>query len=108
MGTSSRHDLPTMLTTFAARHASASPPVSAARLNSLAIQLGNQLARLTCLDPSGSRSVVPRNSYPHMRYILHEADGSHPQDTKESDLQVVNTIADNILNALNSDYGVTP
>lgn len=86
MGTSAQpswqHNLPIILTSFAAHHASMVPPIPAARLNSLAVQLGNQLSQLTCLNRSGNRSSVPRNSYPHMRYLLHEWDGTHTNDTK--------------------------
>lgn len=103
-----RHNLPIILTCFAAHHASVTPPVPAARMNSLATQLANQLAQLTCLNLSGNRSNVPHHSYPHMRYLMHEWDGSHPNDTKESDIQEVDGIANSIINTLKSLYGVSP
>jgi hypothetical protein len=103
-----KHNLPTILTSFATHHASASPPVPAASLNSLATQLGNQLARLVYLNLSGNRTSVPRTSYPYMRYLMHEWDGTDPQDTKESDIQAVDRIANSIISTLNSEYGVSP
>jgi hypothetical protein len=103
-----KHNLPTILTSFAAHRASVNPPVSSASLNSLAAQLGNQLARLICKNLEGNRSSVPRHSYPHMRYLLHEWDGTHPQDTKESDIQGVDRIANRIISTLIRAYGVSP
>lgn len=103
-----KHNLPTILTSYATHRASANPPIPAASLNSLATQLGNQLARLVCLNLSGNRTSVPRNSYPYMRYLMHEWDGPHSQDTKESDIQAVDRIANNIINTLNRAYGVSP
>lgn len=103
-----QHNLPTILTSFATHRASTDPPVPAASLNSLATQLGNQLAQLTCLNLYGNIASVPRHSYPHMRYLLHEWDGPQPQDTKESDIQAVDRIANSIISTLKREYGVSP
>lgn len=111
MGTSAlsswRHNLPVILTSFAAHHAAANPPIPAARLNSLATQLGNQLSRLIYLDLSGARSTVPRNSYPYIRYIFHEWDGTHRNDTKEADIVSLDRVANSIMTTLHSLYGVS-
>lgn len=112
MGTSApptwKHDLSLILTSFATHRASSAQPVSAANLNSLAIQLGNHLSRLSVINLSGNRSNVPKYSYPHMRYLLHEWDGSHTNDTKESEIQEVDTIANRIISVLQKKYGVSP
>lgn len=103
-----RHNLPVILTSFATHCSSSNPTVSTANLNSLASQLANNLARFECSGVSGNRQPVPRSSYPHMRYIFHEWDGSHPTDTKESDIHTLDLIADNIIHILQRLYGVHP
>ena len=101
-----QHNLPHILISFAAQRAAATPPVPAAQLNSLSTRLGNELSQLICLDLSGNRSVVPGKSYPYMRYLLHEADGT-PADTKETEIVAVNNTASAIITTLQTLYGVT-
>lgn len=97
-----KHNLPIILTSFAANYS-----ISSAKLNSLATQLGNQLSRIVFLKLSGVRASIPRDSYPYMRYLMHEWDGNHPHDTKESDIIEVDRIAISIINTLKNDYMVS-
>lgn len=103
-----QHNLPVILTSFATHFTSSNPTVSTANLNSLAMQLSNNLARLVCSNVSGNRRTVPRHSYPYMRYLFHEWDGSHPTDTKENDIRALDIIANNIISTLQNLYGVSP
>lgn len=106
-GANVSHDVPALLGKVAAAGAHQTPPILAAPLNSKAQQLSQMLRLLSCSSKTGQRMLVPPSSYPFMRYIFHESDGTHTSDVKEQDLIKIGTLADDIISLLSNTYQVT-
>jgi len=59
-------------------------------LNSLTQQLSTRMQNLKCTDRRGRTSRVDINSYPDVRYLLHETDS--PGNTTDQDLDACLTL----------------
>lgn len=100
------HNLPHILVQYAGEKATAMPPIPGGALQSKSIQLANLLRSLTCMDKQGTRMKVPPHSYPYMRYVMHELDGNDLTDAKETDIEAIGVIADDIIGILSTSYQV--
>lgn len=83
------HNVPEMLRLLA----QTLPPLNAATLNSLSIQLGGKLSSLWCEDKAGGPCNVKATCYPYVRYLRHSSDWPAPHSNDADIADLFNVIA---------------
>ncbi len=99
------HKIHEMLVDFADAYSQKNQNISVSVIKSYAAQFQNKLKKLVCVYNDNHKSHVPINSYPHMRYVVHEND-ERGFVTKENDIKNLEVLVDNIINELNTRYGL--